>query len=33
MALPGQSHRIDLFPVKDRAAAARQTPGETATSR
>lgn len=27
MALPGQSHAIDLFPVKDPAAAARQTPG------
>ena len=27
MALPGQSHAIDLFAVKDPAAAARQTPG------
>jgi catechol 2,3-dioxygenase len=27
MALPGQSHSIDLFQVKDAAAAERQTPG------
>ena len=27
MALPGQSHAIDLFAVKDPAAAERQTPG------
>ena len=27
MALPGQSHAIDLFQVKDAEAAARQTPG------
>ena len=27
MALPGQSHSIDLFQVKDREAAGRQTPG------
>src|SRR5262245_65719936 len=27
MALEGQSHCIDLFPVKDLAAAERQTPG------
>ena len=27
MALPGQSHSIDLFQVKDAASAARQTPG------
>lgn len=27
MALEGQSHAIDLFPVKDPAAAERQTPG------
>ena len=27
MALEGQSHAIDLFPVKDREAAERQTPG------
>ena len=27
MALPGQSHAIDLFQVKDPEAAARQTPG------
>ena len=27
MALPGQSHAIDLFPVNDHEAAARQTPG------
>jgi catechol 2,3-dioxygenase len=27
MALPGQSHAIDLFAVKDPAAAAGQTPG------
>jgi catechol-2,3-dioxygenase len=27
MALPGQSHCIDLFPVKDLAEAERQTPG------
>jgi catechol-2,3-dioxygenase len=27
MALPGQSHAIDLFPVNDPAAAARQIPG------
>ena len=27
MALPGQSHAIDLFPVKDLEAAHRQTPG------
>ena len=27
MALPGQSHAIDLFAVKDPDAAARQTPG------
>src|SRR5262245_43340414 len=27
MALPGQSHSIDLFQVKDAASAERQTPG------
>ena len=27
MALPGQSHAIDLFPVKDAEAARTQTPG------
>jgi catechol 2,3-dioxygenase len=27
MALEGQGHAIDLFPVKDREAAERQTPG------
>ena len=27
MALPGQSHSIDLFPVQDAGAAERQTPG------
>jgi catechol 2,3-dioxygenase len=27
MALPGQSHAIDLFPVKDPEAARQQTPG------
>src|SRR5438034_9028901 len=27
MALPGQSHAIDLFQVKDAEAAERQTPG------
>jgi catechol-2,3-dioxygenase len=27
MALEGQSHAIDLFPVKDREEAERQTPG------
>jgi catechol 2,3-dioxygenase len=27
MALPGQSHAIDLFQVKDEEAALRQTPG------
>ena len=27
MALPGQSHSIDLFQVKDAAVAERQTPG------
>src|SRR4030095_7900893 len=27
MALPGQSHAIDLFQVKDLEAAERQTPG------
>ena len=27
MALPGQSHAIDLFPVRDLEAARRQTPG------
>jgi catechol 2,3-dioxygenase len=27
MALEGQSHAIDLFPVKDREIAERQTPG------
>ena len=27
MALPGQSHAIDLFQVKDRELAERQTPG------
>jgi catechol-2,3-dioxygenase len=27
MALPGQSHAIDLFPVKDAQAARTQTPG------
>jgi catechol 2,3-dioxygenase len=27
MALPGQSHAIDLFPVTDPEAAERQTPG------
>src|SRR5437016_12085615 len=27
MALEGQSHAIDLFPVKDAEAARRQTPG------
>ncbi|HSB60242.1 MAG TPA: VOC family protein [Vicinamibacteria bacterium] len=27
MALPGQSHAIDLFPVRDAEAAARQAPG------
>jgi catechol 2,3-dioxygenase len=28
MALEGQSHAIDLFPVKDAEAARRQAPGE-----